>query len=192
MTDYDELKKVYPKFITKEQLYKIAKISKNHAKQLLDYGIIPCEDTGKKTHKYIIALKDVIRYLELRDEGNVPPPQPERVIKNKRKKHPKCCSYSTEKMSFPKEFMQYRFENAGDVMPIKEFCEFANMAIETVREKISREIINALFLNNKYFILKKSAIKYTVTTDYAKYLSFAGKYDELFKDFCAWKSCNLT
>ena len=38
----------YPETISKEQLYQIAHISKATALHLLQNGLIPCKDTGKK------------------------------------------------------------------------------------------------------------------------------------------------
>ena len=68
---YRELRKSYPEYVSKEQLRIICRISKRSAKYLLDNGIIPCEDTKKKTRRYRVALKDIIAYLvELDNTGN--------------------------------------------------------------------------------------------------------------------------
>ena len=64
---YHWLMDVYPPIINKEQLYKICHVSKRTALAYLEYGMIPCGSTGKKTHKYRIKLVDVIRFLEARD-----------------------------------------------------------------------------------------------------------------------------
>lgn len=53
----------YPDSMTKNQFYRIARISKRHAKYLLDSGLIPCTNSGKKTRKYRIMTRDVIAYL---------------------------------------------------------------------------------------------------------------------------------
>ena len=66
---YEKIRKLYPEYISKDQLYVICKIAKRSAKYLLDNGIIPCIDSGKKTHRYRIALEDVITYLKQRDEN---------------------------------------------------------------------------------------------------------------------------
>lgn len=46
---YEALRKEYPETITKEQFYKMAHISKATALHLLQSGLVPCKDTGKKT-----------------------------------------------------------------------------------------------------------------------------------------------
>ena len=67
--DYSFLRDQYPEIITKDQLYRICHISKRKALWLLENGIIPCEDSGKKTRRFKIKLDDVIEFLELRDAG---------------------------------------------------------------------------------------------------------------------------
>ena len=63
---YSYLLKQYPPVITKDQFYRICKISKKTAKYLLDSGLVPCTDSGRKTRKYKIGMSNVIRYLEER------------------------------------------------------------------------------------------------------------------------------
>ena len=51
---YQLLYKLYPAVITKDQFYRICNISKKTAAHLLDNGLVPCENSGKKTRKYKI------------------------------------------------------------------------------------------------------------------------------------------
>jgi len=50
--------------ISAEKLYKILHYSKRKTKYLLDSGIIPCENSGKKTRCYSVKMSDVTVYLE--------------------------------------------------------------------------------------------------------------------------------
>lgn len=52
-----------------DQLYRICHISKRKAKWLLENGVIPCEDSGKRTRRFQIHLEDVITFLERWDAG---------------------------------------------------------------------------------------------------------------------------
>ena len=54
----------YPETISKEQFYELCQISKNHARELLTSGVVPCQITRRATHKYVIATADVIAYLD--------------------------------------------------------------------------------------------------------------------------------
>ena len=51
---YDEIRKQYPETISKDQFYRIAHISKATALYLLQSGLVPCIDSGKKTRRYTI------------------------------------------------------------------------------------------------------------------------------------------
>ncbi len=69
---YQQILDEYPEYITKEQLYQICHISKKSAQNLLESGEIPCIDSGRKTHRFLIATTDVVDYLHRRD--NAPRP----------------------------------------------------------------------------------------------------------------------
>ena len=53
----------YDEVLTKEQMRIVCHISKRKAAYLLQSGLVPCINTGKKTHTYIIKKTDVIDYL---------------------------------------------------------------------------------------------------------------------------------
>lgn len=67
--DYRHLREQYPAVISKDQFYQICHISKRKALWLLEHGIVPCQDSGKKTRRFKIRLEDVIDFLERRDAG---------------------------------------------------------------------------------------------------------------------------
>lgn len=69
MPDYSFLLNRYPEYVTKDQFYRICHISKNTALYYIRNGFIPCIDSGKKTRRYKIAIKDIIFFLEDRDEN---------------------------------------------------------------------------------------------------------------------------
>lgn len=58
----------YPKYITKEQMYRICHISKKTCLFLLESGLVPSIDSGKKTCRFKIKTTDVVKYLKERDD----------------------------------------------------------------------------------------------------------------------------
>lgn len=60
---FDAIRRTYPETISKDQFYRIAHISKATALHLLQNGLVPCKDSGKKTRRYTIRTDDVITYL---------------------------------------------------------------------------------------------------------------------------------
>ena len=53
--------------MTKNQMYKVCHISKKTCLFLLENGLVPCIDSGKKTRRFKIETNAVIHYLEDRD-----------------------------------------------------------------------------------------------------------------------------
>lgn len=61
--DYGWIFKQYPVAVKKEQFYQICHISKRTALVLLETGLVPCLNSGRKTRQYTILTKDVVAYL---------------------------------------------------------------------------------------------------------------------------------
>ena len=71
---YESLREQYPEYISLDQLHKVCGVAKRSAQYLVEHGIIPAIDTGKKTWKYRIAIDDVIAYLiKLEEVGSMIP-----------------------------------------------------------------------------------------------------------------------
>lgn len=64
---YSEILQQYPRCMTKEQMYQACHISKKTCLYLLESGLVPCRDSGKKTRRFTIETAAVIRYLEERE-----------------------------------------------------------------------------------------------------------------------------
>jgi excisionase family DNA binding protein len=58
----------YPETMSMEQLRIVCQVSKRTAVHLLENGLIPSVNSGKKTRKYRIAKKDVAEFLERKAE----------------------------------------------------------------------------------------------------------------------------
>ena len=54
-------------YISKERFRIICHLSKASALKLIKSGLIPAIDTGIPTARYLIALEDVIKYLQDRE-----------------------------------------------------------------------------------------------------------------------------
>ena len=63
---YQEILESYPEYITKDQMYRICHISKRTCLFLLESGIVPNIDSGKKTRRFKIRTADVVEYLQQR------------------------------------------------------------------------------------------------------------------------------
>lgn len=61
----------YPPVVTLDQVYRICRISKRKGRWMLENGVIPCIDTGRKTHRFQVKMADIIAFLEQRECGGV-------------------------------------------------------------------------------------------------------------------------
>lgn len=65
--DYSWILQQYPNTISKDQFYRICHISKRTAALLLEHGLVPCINSGKRTRQYTILTSDVVEYLRERE-----------------------------------------------------------------------------------------------------------------------------
>ena len=59
VSKYRYLLNQYPETVQKEQFRIICHISKRTARYLLQSGLVPCVQSGKKTRNYTIKMKDI-------------------------------------------------------------------------------------------------------------------------------------
>ena len=60
----NEILQQYPEYITKDQMYRICHISKKTCLFLLESGLVPNIDSGKKTRRFKIKTVDDIQQLK--------------------------------------------------------------------------------------------------------------------------------
>lgn len=85
---YDWIQAEYPERMSKEQMYKLCEISKRTALYLLESGLVPSENFGKKTHRYSVATADVVKYLKARKRDPARFRPPANWYRDKRKMPP--------------------------------------------------------------------------------------------------------
>lgn len=71
VSKYRYLLNQYPETVQKEQFRIICHISKRTARYLLQSGLVPCVQSGKKTRNYTIKMKDIVRYPDVMDIGQM-------------------------------------------------------------------------------------------------------------------------
>ena len=158
MKYYESIRRKYPEAVSKDQFYQIAHISKATALHLLQNGLVPCKDTGKKTRRYAIKKRDVINFMINREVnpsryivptgwykyGNedvkpykirIQPPLPNDPQKTRRYYESKLASYP-------------------DVIDVSAIVDFTGYNRHTVCEWIRFGKLRALALQHKYLIPK--------------------------------------
>jgi len=189
---YRELRKRYPKYVSKEQLYVICRISKRSAKYLLDNGIIPCEDTGKKTRRYRVALKDIIAYLKKRDNtGKTLIPHGEVSSKNKKASSPRTSYAQAILLGQEDEvrrYFEYIFSDFPDVLSSYDVSEMTGLAYATVQRLLKSGSIRSWFVDTKYMIPKAYMLDFLGSHKFLSMKSNSISFNRVLGGFSIWKT----
>lgn len=172
MKYYDEVRKQYPETISKDQFYRIAHISKATALYLLQSGLVPCRDTGKKTRRYTIRIDDVIIYMIEREKY----PEVYQAPKNWYKKRSRGKSNQSNIMKAPmkllpkdrKAFIKYmekRLDRYDDLMKVSDVIEVIGYSDTSIHRWCKDEKIKAFYVSSKYLIPKICFIEFLLSED---------------------------
>ena len=159
------LKNTYPEKITKDQFYRICHISKKTASYLLDNGLVPCINSGKKTRKYTILLSDVIDFLEAR-EGN---PLVFKAPDNYYRGDKVCYAHviNAERLirhrSLLRTFLEMKIASYRDVLSPKQVEEIMGYSVKTVIHWCVKEELRCFLIFNKFQIPKEYLLDFMVS-----------------------------
>lgn len=160
---YKQIINDYPEYVTKEQFYKIAHISKKTAQYLLQSKKVPCVESNKKTRKYKIKVSDIVAYLvdrELRPEYYLQSCSGKSNLSHSSFLHYKMCSMNeNEKVQF-RSYLVKEFESLDDILTIKEVSRFTGLSCITISRKCTNGDLFSFLINGKRLIPKICFIEY--------------------------------
>lgn len=163
---YDYLLKEYPAVITKDQFYRICNISKKTAKHLLDNGLVPCVNNGKKTRKYKLKMTDVIEYLEGRDIS----PESYMAPIGWYKRGPTYKGYNRELKVLTEEeraklatVYYHRMAYYPDVLSVIEASEITGYHRNSVAKWCTKDLMQCFNMGNRYLIPKPSLLEFMLS-----------------------------
>lgn len=161
-TDYSYLLEEYPPTISMDQLYKICHVSKRKAKWLLEHGVIPCRDTGKKTRRFTIKTMDVIKFLKKQESGKIKnmPPLGIFASKNPNRK----TNYIKVSPSVFANLLKEQWLLKPDALNTKQVSELLGYTTTTVTKWIKTEKLKAVPYQRGYLIPKEWLICYLSKT----------------------------
>ena len=165
--DYEEIKKVYPKTMSKDQFYKVAHISKSTALFLLQTGLVPCKDSKKKTRRYTIKTKDVISYMQER----IVSPEKFRAAdgwyltrsgygKSKDTGKDKLMSLTPEQCELLRQYFENELTDYNDVMTTYELATFLGYCRTSVIRWCNQKQLKSFSISGSLLIPKISAAEF--------------------------------
>ena len=167
---YDELRKQYPETISKDQFYRIAHISKATALYLLQSGLVPCEDSGKKTRRYTIRMDDVIAYLVDREKHPEVYRAPVNWYQKRSRKNVSPVDFRSlplklsakDKKAFRK-YIEKRLEDNDDLMKVAEVVEVIGYSDTSVHRWCRDKKLKAFYVSSKFLIPKISLVDFLLS-----------------------------
>lgn len=152
VSKYRYLLNQYPETVQKEQFRIICHISKRTARYLLQSGLVPCVQSGKKTRNYTIKMKDIVRYLERREihpEKYKLPPGSYSGTYAVKPLLPE--SVTTEEL---RKYYMESFRDIPDIVSTREAAELTGATASTVAKWIRTKKLKALSHGPAFIIPK--------------------------------------
>lgn len=169
---YDEIRKQYPETISKDQFYRIAHISKATALYLLQSGLVPCRDSGKKTRRYTIRMDDVIVYMIDREKNPGVYQAPVNWYKKRSRKNLSPADYqnmllelsSRDKKVFRK-YIEKRLEGYEELMKVAEIVKVIGYSDTSIHRWCRDKKLKAFYVSSKFLIPKISLVDFLLSQD---------------------------
>ena len=188
--DYDEIRRQYPETISKDQFYRIAHISKATALYLLQSGLVPCRDSGKKTRRYTIRIDDVIVYMIDRETHPEVYQAPRFWYKERSVKSVSSVDFQNVSLKLSqkeskafREYIEKRLEDYDDLMKVAEVVEVIGYSDTSVHRWCKDKKIKAFFVSNKFLIPKMSLVEFLLSQHSFDIKRKTWKHIQLIKNF---------
>lgn len=164
---YDEIRKQYTEAISKDQFYRIAHISKATALYLLQSGLVPCKDSGKKTRRYTIRIDDVIFYMINREKHPEVYQAPVNWYKGRSGYEGACealknrqTKLSEEERTIFQKYLEAELKDYNDLMTVAEVVEVIGYSNTTIHRWCQDKKIKAFKPYGRFLIPQISLIDF--------------------------------
>ena len=161
--DYQYIREQYPEIITKDQLYRICHISKRKTLWLLENGVIPCEDSGKKTRRFRIKLEDVIEFLERRDAGDLDVILPRGIFSSH--SHPVCQPRTYLDSEELCAFILAEWDDQLDMLTVGEAAELCGYSAYTVNGWVRKGTVASVAYHGANLVPKESLARWLASRE---------------------------
>ena len=181
--DYSFLRDQYPEIITMEQLYRICHISKRKARWLLEDGVIPCEDSGKKTRRFKIKLDDVIEFLELRDAGLLDDVMPVGIFSSDEYGYPPRQPRTRLDNGALQAFLLDCWVDAPDMLTIPQTASLCGYSVTTLVRWFQKELFAGIRYRGMILISKESLAEWLASDRGQSIQQQSTTHQELIEEF---------
>ena len=156
----------YPEYITKDQMYRICHISKKTCLFLLESGLVPNIDSGKKTRRFKIKTEDVIDYLKSRDDYPelYKAPDGYYIGNGEKQKAPSFDEvFTKEDLERMRQYYENRLRKYPDVMTVEQVAQFTGYCKNSVGRWCSKQQVRCFFIRQRFYIPKEYLLDFLVS-----------------------------
>ena len=190
MKYYEAIRSEYPETISKDQFYRIAHISKATALHLLQSGLVPCKDSGKKTRRYTIRTDDVILYMIDRELHPEVYRAPDLWYQGRSGHYNSRVTFRNELTRLSEDdrdafrkHIEHELEDYGDLMTVIEVTEAIGYCDTSLHRWCSTKKLKAFSISGRYLIPKISLVDFLVSQNSFDITRKTWKHTLLIKTF---------
>ena len=181
--DYSFLRDQYPEVITKDQFYRICHISKRKARWLLENGVIPCEDSGKKTRRFKIKLDDVIEFLEFRDAGGLDDMMPVGISSSEGYGYPPKQPRTRLDNGALQAFLLDRWVDSPDMLTVPQTATLCGYSAATIERWFQKNHLEGIIYRGMILLSKESLAEWLASDKGQNIQRQSEVHQELVEDF---------
>lgn len=178
--DYMKLLKDCPETLSLEQFRAVAHISKRKAKWLLENGVIPCEDSGKRTHRFQVKKRDVAVFLRRRDAGELNSIIPAGAFSSKQLHNTLLPNTDPEELF---SFLMDEWAHIPDMLTTKQATELTGYNDTTINNWAVDGKIQAVNYYGKNLISKESLVEHLSSPEGQRIVRPSQKHQEIMESF---------
>ena len=183
----------YPPIISKDQMYQICHISKKTASYLLESGLVPSVDSGKKTRRYKIQIADVLAFLKNRDIYPESYSAPSGWYQSKQtKKNKQTFSILSPVLSRKmKGYYSEKLTTYPDVLNTQHLSEFTGYKHSTINKWCKNSKIQYFLIRSAYKIPKEFFIEFLLSTNFRGINQKSANHRKMLMELSSWTPANV-
>ena len=170
-------------YLSADELYRYLHISKRKLKFLLENGYIPCIDTGKKTHRFLIKISDAKDFKRRMDtESGFLSELYGQFNSGIYKPRKKLLAPTPANCRAFQKFLAERWADYPDALPTRLAAELIGCAPQRVGDWMRKGVISSVSIGGVRYCSKGEFIAYCASPNMLRKLG-AGRYRELIAEF---------
>lgn len=176
------------KYLSADELYPYLHISKRKLKFLLENGYIPCIDTGKKTHRFLIKVSDAKEFKRKMDtEPGFLSELYGQFNSGIYKPRKKLIEPTPENCAAFQDFLTMKWADYPDALPTKLAAELIGCAPQRVGDWMRKGVISSVSVGGMRYCGKAEFIAYCASPEMLRKPGVE-KYRELIAEFLCMTS----